>query len=255
MVKQVLEMSCATDVGAVRKGNEDSVAVFPQLNLAILADGMGGHKAGEIASRRAIEVVRDAVRDGLNIKSAVVRANSEVYLLSTTDEAYSGMGTTLVAAHYDGVKVSIVCVGDSRLYRFRNNQFEQITVDQTVAQDMKDNNIEHTNGKHVSSFEHVLTNALGIQPECRVELKQDVMQPGDIHLLCSDGLTGVLNDEFIADSIRNRSSTLEGVIQNLFDAALRRLAPDNISVAMVHANTLRRVNEKLSLSEHSLSEF
>ena len=228
-----LEMCCATDIGATRKSNQDSVAVFPELGLALLADGMGGHLAGEVASRKAIEIVRDAVFEGTPLEDAVLLANSEVYRLSSENEAYTGMGTTLVAAQYEGLKVRIANVGDSRLYRFRNGRLSQLTVDQTVAQELRDQGLEHRNGKHISTFEHVLTNALGIQESCGVTITNDVVQPGDVHLLCSDGLTGVLDDRAIADILIRREGAIEGVVQTLFNAALHKGASDNISAAMV----------------------
>lgn len=235
-----LEMCCATDIGATRKSNQDSVAVFPALNLAVLADGMGGHLAGEVASRKAIEVVRDAILDGQRLEDAVIQANSEVYRLSSENEEYSGMGTTLVATHYDGLKVTIANVGDSRLYRFRSTKLSQLTVDQTVAQELRDQGLDHRNGKHISTYEHVLTNALGIQESCGVAITHDVVQPGDVHLLCSDGLTGVLDDAVVADMLIKREDNIEGVLQTLFNAALLKGATDNISAALVLARLAPR---------------
>lgn len=231
-----LDMSCATDVGATRCVNQDTVAVFPQLNLAILADGMGGHNAGDIASRRGIEVVRDALREGADLERAVQLANREIFDLSTQVESYKGMGTTIVAALYDGLRVQIANVGDSRLYRFRNNKLTQITRDQTVAQDMRDQNMEHKNGKHVSAYEHVLTNALGIREKCKVTISHDVVQPGDIHFLCSDGIPCVLTDEMISVALLRYFNTRQDPLQMLFDAALRRSVPDNISAAIILAH-------------------
>ena len=214
-----LQMSCATDLGASRAVNQDSVAVFPQMQLVILADGMGGHNAGEVASRKAIESVRDGLRDGLDLEQAFIYANAEIYELSMQVEAYSGMGTTLVAALYDGLKVQIANVGDSRLYRFRKNQLQQMTRDQTVAQDMRELGIEHKDGKHVTAFEHVLTNAMGIRTNCAVSIQYDVMQPGDIHFLCSDGIPSVLTDEMISGALARYSQTLQDPLQILFDGA------------------------------------
>ncbi len=230
-----LEMSCGTDVGAVRKSNQDSVAVFPQHALVVLADGMGGHNAGEVASRKAVEVIRDAVRDGVGLESAVIRANAEVYRMSEVKQDYSGMGTTLVAAKYEDDKVIFANVGDSRMYRFRKQKFEQLTADQTVAQEMRNHDIEYNEGRHISAFEHILTNALGIQSECEVVMSYEVVEPGDIYLFCSDGLSGVLDDELIAKILKARAGTIEGVIQNLLSAALRRSAADNISIALVES--------------------
>lgn len=237
------EMCCATDIGLVRKTNQDSVAVFPHLNLVVLADGMGGHLAGEVASRKAIEVVRDSVSEGINIEGAVIRANAQVFALAEQNPEYSGMGTTLVAAYYDGLKVEIINVGDSRLYRFRNNKLEQMTDDQTVAQELRDKGVDHKNGKHISSFEHVLTNALGIQEECGIAVIHDVVRPGDVHLLCSDGLTGVLSDDTISDMLIKHVGALEGAVQTLFSAALLRAAPDNVSAAMVQSTLSPRKKE------------
>ncbi len=233
------KMCCATDIGTVRKSNQDSVAVFPELNLAILADGMGGHSAGEVASRKAIEVVRDAMIEGESIEDAVLKANAEVLALSEDNLEYSGMGTTLVAAWYDGLKVTIVNVGDSRLYRFRKGTIEQLTVDQTVAQELRDSGVEHRNGKHISSFEHVLTSALGIQEDCNIDVSSDVVRPGDVHLICSDGLTGVLDDEMIEGMLIKHEDALEDMVQTLFSAALIREAHDNISAAIIQSDIAR----------------
>jgi serine/threonine protein phosphatase PrpC len=231
----IREMCCATDIGTVRKTNQDSVAVYSDLNLAVLADGMGGHLAGEVASRKAIEVVRDAVSEGASIVDAVVRANSEVFALAENNSEYTGMGTTLVAALYDGLKVKIVNVGDSRLYLYRKGILKQITVDQTVAQELRDRGLEHKNGKHISTYEHVLTNALGIQEKCGISISNEVVQPGDVHLLCSDGLTGMLDDELVSGMLAKQLNGLEGMLQSLISAALQRAAQDNVSAAMIRS--------------------
>lgn len=236
------DMCCATDIGVVRSSNQDSVAVYPDLNMAILADGMGGHLAGEIASRKAIELVRDAIAEGKSVEKAVIRDNTKVFALAEQNADYAGMGTTLVAAFYDGLKVKIVNVGDSRLYRFRNGRLKQLTIDQTVAQELRDKGVDNKNGKHISSFEHVLTNALGIQEKCGVSITHDVVQPGDVHLLCSDGLTGVLDDETISSMLGKRVGALEGTVQSLFSEALLRAAPDNISAAMILSTLTPRKN-------------
>ncbi len=240
------KMCCATDIGTVRRTNQDSVAVFPDLNLAVLADGMGGHSAGEVASRKAIEVVRNAMIKGERIEDAVRQANAAVLALAEENLEYSGMGTTLVAAWYDGLKVTIVNVGDSRFYRFRKGLIKQITVDQTVAQELRDSGVEHRNGKHISSFEHVLTSALGIQEECNIDVINDVVQPGDVHLICSDGLTGVLGDELIAGMLTKHENALEDMVQTLFSAALIRKAHDNITAVIVQSDLVNEIRDDSS---------
>ncbi len=247
----IREMCCATDIGTVRRTNQDSVAVFPELKLAVLADGMGGHLAGEVASRKAIEVVRDAVSEGESIEEAVVRANAEVFALAEGNPEYTGMGTTLVAALYDGLKLKIVNVGDSRLYRYRKGILKQVTVDQTVAQELRDRGLEHKNGKHISTYEHVLTNALGIQKECGLSVSNDVVQPGDMHLLCSDGLTGVLDDKLVSGMLAKRIDVLEGMLQTLISTALQRAAPDNISAALIRSKLPVRGLSKTQITSKS----
>lgn len=230
-----LEMYCATDVGGVRKVNQDSVAIFPRMNLAVLADGMGGHKAGEVASRTAIEVVRDAVFDGVDLEDAVDFANTQVHELSNAVADYSGMGTTLIAAQYDALEAKIVHVGDSRLYRFRDQELSQITIDQTLAQQMRDQNIDERNGKPASAYEHVLVNAIGMLPQCSLTVIKAKMQPGDLHLICSDGISGILSDRFITECLSAHAKAHEGAIQAMIDTALRRSAPDNVSIAIIYA--------------------
>ncbi len=230
-----LEMYCATDVGAVREINQDAVAIFPEIDLVVLADGMGGHNAGEIASRTAIEIVRDAIDEGLSLEQAVEDANKAVYELSAKVEEFAGMGTTLVAVQYIGLQAKVVYAGDSRLYRFRDHQLDQITVDQTLAQQMRDQDVVERNGQDISAYEHVLTNAIGTADECEITIVNEQMQAGDIHLICSDGLSGVLSDRFMAQCLSLHSDEQEAAIQVLLFSALRRSARDNVSVAIVYA--------------------
>ncbi len=233
-----LRMACGTDVGAVRKTNQDCVAIFPEMNLVVVADGIGGHNAGEVASRIAIEAIRDAMRVGAYLQEAVVQANGKVFQQSQTSEAQSGMGTTLVACQYDGLIATIANVGDSRLYRQRAGVLSQRTRDQTVAQEMKDARLQgESDILRTSKYEHVLTQALGIQDTVTPVITKEVFKPGDMHLLCSDGLSGAIEDELINQFLLTQTDSLDACIQLLLGAALKRFTSDNVSVALVKSET------------------
>lgn len=228
-----LEMACATDIGLHRDTNQDCVSLRPALRLAILADGMGGYSAGEVASGKAVEVVCDQLEHGEAVFNAIEQANKDVYALSQQNEAYHGMGTTLIAAHFGQNSVTIANVGDSRVYRFRANKLKQLTIDQTLAQQMFEQDIEFHDGKHFSAFEHILTNALGVGLDMSISILEECLESGDVYLLCSDGLSGMLSNEQIAQIMHDQSDTLDDLLQALMDAALKTAASDNISIAAV----------------------
>ncbi|MFT5259514.1 MAG: serine/threonine protein phosphatase PrpC [Saprospiraceae bacterium] len=228
-------MACGTDKGAVRKANQDCVAIFPEMNLAVLADGMGGHKAGEVASRMAIQVISESIDKGIELRESVILANDKIFQRSQMSEAEFGMGTTLVACQYDGLQATIINVGDSRLYRHRKGAIKQITRDQTVAQEMKDSPQGVADGYSAHKYEHVLTQALGIQRNITPVMSNEVFEPGDIHLLCSDGLSGAIDDELMNQFLLTQSESLDACIQSMLTASLKRFASDNVSIALVRS--------------------
>lgn len=236
-------MIAATDVGNVRPLNEDSVRIVPELDIAVVADGMGGHKAGEIASRMAVNslcgffeeqwLVQDdqSKIDRLSLLSeAISAANSEVYTNSRKLAHMEGMGTTLVAASFNQNKVHVGHIGDSRCYRFSGGELTQLTEDHTLANDLKN---DSPDGRVPAYSHHVLKKALGIESRCEPDVFSSETTPRDIFLLCSDGLTGVVEDGDIATILALRSHEPELCMDTLIRACLVNGAPDNVSVAMV----------------------
>lgn len=239
------KMIAATDVGRVRQLNEDSVRIVPELNIAVLADGMGGHKAGEIASRMAVTtfckyyeeqfLISDdpqTVHHDDVMREAITTANSEVYGNGRKLAHMEGMGTTLVAASFDNSGIKIGHIGDSRCYRFSGGELSQLTTDHTLANDLLS---EHPDG-HVPSYSHhVLKKALGIESNCEPDVFTTPVLKGDIFLLCSDGLTGVVEDSDISTVLTLRAHEPELCIDTLIRACLMGGAPDNVSIVLVFA--------------------
>ena len=237
------KMIAATDVGNVRSINEDSLRIIPSLNLAVVADGMGGHKAGDVASRMSVNTLcnfyeeQSLITQSLgqdqafnSLAEAFSMANSEVYANSHQLEHCEGMGTTLLAASFQGEHVHIGHIGDSRLYRFARGTLEQLTIDHTLAVDLLADNP----GGTVPAYSyHVLRKALGIESSCQPDLFITEASASEIYLLCSDGLCGVVDDSDIATILSLRSSNPEHCIETLIDVCLDNGGPDNVSVILV----------------------
>ena len=239
-------MIAATDVGNVRPLNEDSVRIVPAMNLAVLADGMGGHKAGEIASRMAVNTLchyfeeqylihegESDINSGDVVAEAITIANSEVYSNGRKMSQMEGMGTTLVASCFNNNQLYVGHIGDSRCYRYSNGTLTQLTSDHTLANDLM---LENPGG-HVPSYSHhVLKKALGIESQCEPDIISLEVKPKDVFLMCSDGLNGVVDDDDIATILALRSHEPELCIDTLIRACLVNGAPDNISVVLIFAS-------------------
>ena len=237
------KMIAATDVGRARDHNEDSVRIVPDLNIAVLADGMGGHKAGEIASKMAVTTFckffeeqyliskhPEMLQDSSVMAEAITTANTEVYSNGRKLAHMEGMGTTLVAASFHSSGVQIGHIGDSRCYRFTNGDLVQLTNDHTLANDLIN---EHPDG-HVPSYSHhVLKKALGIESNCEPDVFTSEISRNDIFLLCSDGLNGVVDDNDISTILTLRAHEPELCIDTLIRACLVGGAPDNVSIVLV----------------------
>jgi PPM family protein phosphatase len=225
-----------SDVGRVREGNEDAYLVAD--SVFAVADGMGGHVAGEVAASTALEPIRaldgrvfsdsDAAADAL--RTAVVEANETVSRMAADEPSYRGMGTTLTAAMLEGQRLHVAHVGDSRAYLLRDGRFSQLTDDHTLVQHLIDEG-QITREEAASHPQRsIITRAIGVSPDVDVDSLTFELQPGDAVLLCSDGLTGVVDDLQIAE-----------VLADDADAALRRLVriandaggPDNITAVLL----------------------
>jgi PPM family protein phosphatase len=228
-----------TDVGRVRDGNEDAYLVAD--SVFAVADGMGGHLAGEIASAKALEPVEaldgkvyaDAADAVTALRDAVVEANATVSQLADDEPLYRGMGTTLTAVMVEGRRLHIAHVGDSRAYLLRDGQFNQLTDDHTLVQHLIDEG-QITKEEAASHPQRsIITRAIGVARDVDVDSMTLDLQPGDQILLCSDGLTGVVSDEDIRDALSRDDDDEDTIIASLIDKANAGGGPDNITVVLL----------------------
>jgi protein phosphatase len=241
-----LEMAAATHQGLLRAQNEDCVAMRPHAGLAVLADGMGGHNAGEVASRIAVEAVTGGIEaavaalDGLQASRAealiaehIARANTLVYHTALGHEEYAGMGTTIVAGLWYGSELSVGHIGDSRAYRLRAQELEQLTRDHTLVQAHVERGTLTREEARKTAARNILTRALGTASEATADVHSYQAQAGDVYLLCSDGLSDMLDDEEIRRTLDCFSAAMQAAADQLVLQANRHGGADNISVVIV----------------------
>lgn len=235
----MLEVFGLSDKGCVRQNNEDFFIIDRQLGLYLVADGMGGARAGERASRLAAETVRDHIQrvghaGPETLARAFEEANMAVLRAAGVDREFEGMGTTLVAVLDSGQEICVASVGDSRAYLYDSHALIPITEDQTWVQEVgRRLGIDEASlRKH--PMRHVLTMAIGITEDLRIHSYQVQPKPGDLILLCSDGLHGVVDADTISRALAAGGS-LEQRCRLLIDAAIERGAPDNVTVVLLEA--------------------
>jgi len=233
MSLRIVEQVGKSDVGRQRSSNEDSLLLSPP--FFAVADGMGGAKAGEVASKIATEAfglgTDDDVPPERRLESIARHANQRIYELASEDESRRGMGTTLTAAMVAGDEVSIGHVGDSRAYRLRDGTLEQLTKDHSLVAEL-----ERTGQISPEAAEHhpqrsIITRALGPEPDVDVDTYTVSGREGDVYLLCSDGLTGMISDEEVASIMRSCES-LKKCAEALVRAANQSGGKDNITVVL-----------------------
>lgn len=232
-----------TDPGMVRDNNEDSIMLRPDLGLAVLADGMGGHQAGEVASAMAIDLVKQffenaSQRSGvLNyndiVSDSIMLANSAIFELSRNKADCAGMGSTVVVTYFDGEKVYVGHVGDSRLYRYRDGELHQVTEDHSLVQELVSRGLLSKEEAIESTNKNLVTRALGIEESVQIDVAEEKWQPGDIYLLCSDGLNDVLRDDVISDILESNKDNLETALDSLIETVNSNGGPDNVSVILI----------------------
>lgn len=233
-----------THPGLVRNNNEDALAIDEELNVAIIADGMGGENSGEVASAITVETVvaylRNPREDGLSpgelLKESVRAANRSVWEAAQTRPDCHGMGSTIVMARWDDQQIWIVNVGDSRAYIWRGGSLRQLSYDQNVGNDLR--TALGLTEEQVRKYPHhnVLTMAVGVSPEVLIREHREDLMAGDIFFLCSDGLYGPAGDEAIAATLGSGSS-LTSMASELVNIANRGGGPDNITVALLRYET------------------
>ncbi len=247
------KFSCVqiTDPGKVREHNEDAIGSDLDAGLLVLADGMGGYNAGEVASGIAVRTVLQLVseaceredRNGLEgdtglmrqtivLRDAVARANKIIHQTAKSQPQCEGMGTTIVACLFYDNRVSIAHVGDSRLYRLRRNRFEQLTMDHSLLQELVDRGFYTREEAARSTNRNYVTRALGVEPVVEVEVNESDVQPKDVYLLCSDGLPDMVEDEDIHLTISTFSDNLDTVGQQLIQLSNDHGGKDNISIIL-----------------------
>lgn len=250
-LSQTLELADMTDIGRHRHHNEDSSAIDPSIGLAVIADGMGGYKAGEVASAVAVtsilaEVKRDIAnlmpggydestgyaKETMLIKRAIFSANSAILKMGRADSRCEGMGTTVVAMLFHDNRVSIAHVGDSRLYRLRGGKFKQLTTDHTLVQELINRRYFAGEEQWVQPPKNLLTRALGIAGTVEVDVLEDVVVPGDLYMMCTDGLNDMVDDEEIRLTLCKYSANLVVAAQKLVHIANQGGGRDNISVVL-----------------------
>jgi len=237
------ESVSASDRGLIRANNEDAVLEQPDAGVFAVADGMGGHAAGEIASSIAIESLRrSAGRDGVagnvaaHLEDAIGEANAEIHRRGQAESDKRGMGTTLtvlrLAAERTGENV-IVHIGDSRAYRLRNGRISQLTRDHTWVQDRIDAGMLTPEEAREHPYSSILTRVLGTDERVAADLVTIDAEPGDLFLLCSDGLSGMVADSDI-ERILMEDNSLQDKATGLVDAAKANGGFDNVTLVLVH---------------------
>lgn len=244
----IYEICSQTDPGLTRDNNEDAIAIDPLTGLCILADGMGGYNAGEVASGMAAafiksEMARWLAQTGLNSNAKEVRraleicvenANHSIFNAANSNPQYRGMGTTLVMAVFQGCRAILGHIGDSRCYRFRAEKLQQLTKDHSLLQEQLDAGLISVEDAQTSLNRNLVTRALGVEDVVMVEVNEFRVDPGDCYLLCSDGLTDMVIDKDI-ERLMIEPGSLEEKAAKLVRQANGNGGRDNISVVLVHA--------------------
>lgn len=240
-----LQIVCRTDTGRKREHNEDSVGSDPALGLAVLADGMGGYQAGEVASAMAVSIVLDNIRTALTaagdgaanpeelIRVAGTAANQAIHEAASGNTQYRGMGTTLVVAMLYGNMIAIGHVGDSRLYRLRGQELKVITEDHSLVRELVRKGFYTEDEARAATNKNVVTRALGVDPSVEVEVQEDMALIDDIYLMCSDGLNDMLDDQTIQKALFSNRENLDEAARVLIELANANGGKDNISVILI----------------------
>ncbi|AMO23133.1 Stp1/IreP family PP2C-type Ser/Thr phosphatase [Ramlibacter solisilvae] len=243
------EFCIRTDPGLSRENNEDSVTLDEPVRLGILADGMGGYNAGEIASGMATTFIKSELgrwlaQAGRSANSREVRrameicvdnANRSIFNAANSNPQYSGMGTTLVLGVFQDDRLMLGHIGDSRCYRLRGAQFTQITKDHSLLQEQIDAGLITLEQAATSANKNLVTRALGVEDAVLLEVNEHVVEPGDIYIMCSDGLSDMVDDGGIA-AILGQDAPLEQKAALLIDAANANGGRDNISVLLARVS-------------------
>lgn len=244
-----IEVAGRTHVGMKRSHNEDSFLLLPEEHLFCVADGMGGHSSGEIASRIAVDELGEFFRltgqdqdltwpykmdkrknyDENRLATGIKLANSRIFERASATPVYRGMGTTIVTVHFSRDAVYVGHVGDSRVYRYRGGVLTQLTEDHSLLNDYLKNG--KLTAEEIAAFpaKNVILRALGMKDSVQVDLSRNEPQDGDIYLLCSDGLSGMATDEEMTEILHGQHEDLEAACSALIDRANQNGGSDNVT--------------------------
>lgn len=244
-----LEIASATDPGVVRTFNEDSIAIEPDIGLLMLADGMGGHNGGNVASAMATSLIVEHLKNKLDshnpeqirtssprtqvtqaISEALETSNKDIFRIAQQDEKFQGMGTTIVLMVFHETGATITHLGDSRLYRWRMGLFELLTYDHSLLQEQVTQGVISTVDARYSHNRNLVTRALGVEAGINFDIREVDVLPGDIFLLCSDGLNDMVDDTNIEMAVRELQGNLPLMVNQLVLMANDNGGHDNISV-------------------------
>ncbi len=253
----LVEIAGVSDVGRLRRRNEDAVDWDTRLGVAMVADGMGGSQGGDVAARTALRSIKDDLRRALadgerhgprarsrEVRASLVvelvrRANQGVRKSAARDQELDGMGTTLVMTLLGPDFVTAAHVGDSRLYRLRGSRLERLTEDHSMVQEMVTRGQMNARQAAVSRHRNVITRALGIAQDVNVEVAHHVIAPGDVFMLCTDGLTNMVPEAEIGAALIAHAHSLEVAARNAVNIANARGGRDNVSVVLMRILELR----------------
>jgi protein phosphatase len=241
-----------SDTGRIREHNEDTIGTDADIGLVVLADGMGGYKAGEVASgiavRTVMTLVKDAVeredlsvadpetgasRPGILLRDAIHRANKIIYQTAKTQANCEGMGTTVVAGLFFDDKLTVAHVGDSRLYRLRGGEFSQVTQDHSLLQELVSRGFYTPEEAQRAAAKNYVTRALGVEPTVEVDVTEVPVSKDDLYLLCSDGLSDMVEDADIHLTISTFGGNLETLAKQLVLLSNDNGGRDNVSIVVV----------------------
>lgn len=253
-VQTQVKIAGFTDIGLRRTHNEDHIGFNQNLGIAVLADGMGGHQAGEIAAQMAVSSVLESLQNLVSqqnpgsitssqlleyVSHTISDSNCKIFEAAESQEAHKGMGTTVVAAVVNGSRCYAGHVGDSRLYLFRNRQLKRMTRDHSLVQDLIDKGFYTEAEARNAHVGHVVTRALGTRSDVEVDTIYHDLEPHDVLMLCSDGLSDMVADWLIEETLCEQGKDLSRAAKKLIGLANMQGGKDNISVILMQVQVVK----------------
>ena len=232
------EMAWGTDIGRIRTRNEDALKTFPEQGVAILSDGMGGHRAGDVASQMAVDIIAERLIEADNsitpdqMVASLEAANQSIRQKAFNEPNCQGMGATVVVVSFGEEQLLIAHAGDSRLYRFAGGRLQQLTEDHTLAQQYVREGLMNQNEADRWVGRNMLVKGLGIDSHVDPDINHEDLQPDCMYLLCSDGLTDAVSDDLIAATLRKHGGSMQEAVDRLIELANDNGGPDNISIIL-----------------------